>query len=58
LCRFIDSGAFGEVCLVTCQETGREFAIKRFSSDDAKVLQQFHEERDFLARVQKMVWGN
>lgn len=55
LCSFIDSGAFGEVCLVKSQETGRDFAIKRFSTDDASVVAQFHEERDFFSKVNQMV---
>lgn len=55
LCSFLDSGSFGEVCLVQCQETGHHFAIKRFASDDARVLEQFHEERDFLSKVNQSV---
>lgn len=38
-----------------CQETGQDFAIKRFSTDDASVVAQFHEERDFFSKVNQMV---
>ncbi|KNC81283.1 AGC/DMPK/ROCK protein kinase [Sphaeroforma arctica JP610] len=48
VCKFIDSGAFGEVSLVECQQTGMSYALKRFSQEDADVLAQYLEEREFF----------